>query len=307
MKNLHFSYNPKPGNDNFHKFLLLLSACTTHFCNQVGVNNTDAFNSLFSYSTTFQNVLLITTGAKNLFLLKNISYNNWYKDNLLKVGLFKGQRYKRGYFEIFKSNKYLPSCQVQIVDIKTPQGQLFSYLYNLLLNPSRQAIVRPNYLVLSFRNAAGVNRTIRISKVGPQKIITDAKSYRKVLRIYSPLPIFCICGNIVYISPFVWKIIFQPKTGVTPTFLYFEYSLPLRGLNHTHLLFKNGVLTEFRKQHLKLHLQPINRHGFLIKDPQFISPSLSMKAKVDLNIQIMGLLQVEFLKLNISIVLYSHQ
>ncbi|CAL8105510.1 unnamed protein product [Orchesella dallaii] len=100
------------------KLLFLTSTCTVHYCGDNENQNSKAFDELINVSIDHSHILLLTLDSKDSFLVKNVTYNNWYKENMYQSGRFEGKVYRQGYWQLFKSAKYLDSCQLQIVDIK---------------------------------------------------------------------------------------------------------------------------------------------------------------------------------------------
>ncbi|CAL8105521.1 unnamed protein product [Orchesella dallaii] len=140
------------------KLLFLASTCTVHYCGDNENQNSKAFDELINVSIDHSHILLLTLDSKDSFLVKNVTYNNWYKENMYQSGRFEGKVYRQGYWQLFKSAKYLDSCQLQIVDIKRSWKQ----------------VGRTNAEIPS-ENESGVGMSVH--------------------SVYSPLPLFFIINN----------------------------------------------------------------------------------------------------------------
>ncbi|CAL8112437.1 unnamed protein product [Orchesella dallaii] len=227
------------GDNLFVHFLMLFSTCTIHYCQDNLSLRSQSFDKLFDLSIQHKNILLLTVGPKSTFFVNDSKYNNWYKNNVYTSGRYKGKKYHRGYWEIFKTSKLVESCQLQVVDIKTNRIQLVNYLEKYLLKPSKKAIQIPDYLALLINTTIHNKRLTILYSSNNAAVDYDSVDQMRVFKTYSPLPIFCLVQGVVNFTPTILKV--RSNLKFDKGYFYSGYVLPMHAIENLSLTSLFGV------------------------------------------------------------------
>ncbi|CAL8083955.1 unnamed protein product [Orchesella dallaii] len=161
-------------------------------------------------SSKHGNLHLLTRDRNDTYLVQNASSINWYYNNSYQGGLSHGQFYKRGHWELFKSSRFLETCQFQVVDVQRNWRHLFHYFDEFILRPSGNSAPIPNYLLLILSENGWLTDYLTLVRYSqPKDIATKTKSsvLKRIHRkIHSPLPIYCFTNVSIYFTPFLLRI-----------------------------------------------------------------------------------------------------